>query len=133
MRLEVEIFSGIAPPTEVLSRMAASKSSQPAAKSQKPASSTTQAEGAASKLKTEILGNAGFGANQVPLTPVEESGTLSMLPQDHPAAQGFAQAPAEYNDAPPSYEDAIASDLAPVNAPRPHYAPPPAAEDSTPP
>ena len=38
-------------------------------------------------------------------------------------------APPMYGDAPPSYEDAIASDLPPIDAPRPNYAPPPPVED----
>jgi len=33
-----------------------------------------------------------------------------------------------YEEPPPSYEDAVASDLPPVDGPRPDYAPPPAPE-----
>jgi len=47
-----------------------------------------------------------------------------------PARPGYAVPPPEpYDEAPPSYEDAIAADLPPVDAPRPDYAPPPVGED----
>jgi len=69
-----------------------------------------------------------FGANQVPPTPVE-SGLAG--PSSMPAVPGASaeQQPPMYDDAPPSYEDAIATNLPPVDAPRPEYAPPPAGED----
>ena len=38
--------------------------------------------------------------------------------------------PPMYSEAPPSYEDAVAIDLAPVDAPRPDYAPPAVTEDN---
>lgn len=62
----------------------------------------------------ETQSQAGFGLNQVPYE-VEDAPPPSNLP--------------EYGDAPPSYEDAIASDVPPVMAPRPQYAPPPPGED----
>lgn len=80
----------------------------------------------ASKLRTEGRLDSGFGANQIPPTPIEAEG--SSAPQ-FPARPGVASAEEIYGDAPPSYEDAIASDLPPVVAPRPTYAPPPASED----
>jgi hypothetical protein len=75
------------------------------------------------KLKAE--GRYGSVAT-VPETPIEPP------PHDFPAREGTAVPPpqAGYDDAPPSYEDAIASDLPPVNAPRPEYAPPAAGEDT---
>lgn len=65
----------------------------------------------------------------IPPTPVDDAG-----PSYHPSVpmrDGRPTGPDEprYDDAPPSYEDAIASDLPPVDAPRPNYAPPPPADD----
>lgn len=62
----------------------------------------------------------------VPETPIEGPS------HEFPARQGMAMPPQQqppYDDAPPSYEDAIATDLAPVDVPRPNYQPPPVAED----
>ena len=79
----------------------------------------------AEKLQTE--GHKASVAS-VPPTPVEATDPLRAT--DFPARQGTVeQQPPMYIDAPPSYEDAIASDLPPVDAPRPDYAPPPAGED----
>lgn len=75
----------------------------------------------------------GFGANQVPPTPPEGPTPPAMPPRkgvnEGAAASGSATEPQTYNDAPPSYEDAVANDVGPVNAPRPEYAPPPPRED----
>jgi hypothetical protein len=72
----------------------------------------------ADKLEMEARRNSGFGMNQVPIDIEEEQ------PQQH-----LNDSAPEYGDAPPSYEDAIASDLPPVRAQRPQYAPPPMGED----
>ena len=42
--------------------------------------------------------------------------------------QDSAAPPPMYDEPPPSYEDTIASDLPPVDGPRPDYAPPPVPE-----
>jgi hypothetical protein len=44
------------------------------------------------------------------------------------AQQESAAPPPMYEEPPPSYEDAIASDIPPVDGPRPDYAPPPLPE-----
>ncbi|SMY18958.1 unnamed protein product [Zymoseptoria tritici ST99CH_1A5] len=101
LRLDTQVFSGIAPPPEVLARMAAASSSTP----------TTNPINA--KLRAEGRQDPDFGANTVPYTPVEGMG----------GGEELGEAP------PPSYEDAIAEDAAPVRAPRPVYVPPVAVED----
>ncbi|EME46644.1 hypothetical protein DOTSEDRAFT_70604 [Dothistroma septosporum NZE10] len=114
LRLDTAVYSGIAPPPEVLARMAEARQR----KGEDPM---------ASKLRTEGRLDSDFGANQIPPTPTEAEG--SSAPQ-FIARPGVASAEEIYGDVPPpSYEDAIASDLPPVVAPRPTYAPPPASED----
>ena len=76
------------------------------------------------KLQTEGHKPADF---DVPPTPMEGPGFVGNV--ELPAREGNAQPPPMYSDAPPSYEDAIASNLPPVDAPRPDYAPPPPGED----
>jgi hypothetical protein len=84
-----------------------------------------------SKLQAEGRQDPDFGANTVPYTPVEGMGASG---HDWPGT-GSAGLPVQpgaedYGDAPPpSYEDAIALDAAPVRAPRPAYVPPPPVED----
>lgn len=74
-------------------------------------------------VKDKLAAEAG---NSVPPTPIDAP-TDGYLPA---AQQGSSSQPEQpYNDAPPSYEDAIASSLPPVDARRPDYAPPPAGED----
>ena len=116
LRLDVQVFSGIAPPRELLEAIAEAKASM-------RRTSTTTSDGVREKLQTEAhKASVSF----VPPTPMETSG-----PTEFPARQGTAQ-PAElpvYSEAPPSYEDAIATNLPPVNAQRPDYAPPASGED----
>lgn len=61
----------------------------------------------------------------VPATPTEKPDPSAAAA----AASNLTPQPLMYGDAPPSYEDAVADDMAPINAPRPDYAPPPVAED----
>lgn len=75
------------------------------------------------KLAAEAAGRDA--AYAIPPTPIDAP-TDGYLPA---ARQGILQPEQAYSDAPPSYEDAIASDLPPVDARRPEYAPPPAGED----
>ena len=80
------------------------------------------------KLKTEGRMPSDFGAGQVPPTPMDEAGPSMKEPPPRPGLAVEADPPA-YSEAPPSYEDAIAVSLPPVDAPRPEYVPPAAAED----
>jgi len=64
--------------------------------------------------------------SSVPPTPIDPTGLDDK--NDLPAQQGSLQTEESYADAPPSYEDAIASKLQPVDGMRrPDYAPPAAA------
>jgi hypothetical protein len=65
------------------------------------------------KLKAE---QGKSSAMPVPETPME--GPSTNLPAREGAKTGSQQ---PYDDAPPSYEDAIATDLTPVDGPRPNY------------
>jgi hypothetical protein len=84
-----------------------------------PAGTAVVTPALADKLDMEARRNSGFGMNQVPIDIEEEQ----------PQQQHFNDSAPDYGDAPPSYEDAIASDLPPVQAPRPQYAPPPTGDD----
>lgn len=109
LRLDVLVYSGIAPPAEVLARLKETKLPT----HRKPTNPV------ADKLAAERQ-DSEFGQNQVPPTPVE-----GVAGPAYPFREGLP----EYADAPPSYEDAIASDVPPVAAPRPEYVPPPHQED----
>ncbi|KAK5156450.1 hypothetical protein LTR04_005626 [Oleoguttula sp. CCFEE 6159] len=110
LRLPVQIFSGIAPPPALLAAMANAHSGihsvPPPPFPPRPASFP-------SKQSTEAQ------------SPVQR---LSLDTQAH-QQQGTSQTPQPYEDAPPSYEDAIAQDMPPVDGPRSDYAPPPAEPD----
>lgn len=129
LRLEVQVYSGIAPPPEVLQRMAEARSGKQTAGSaantpNTPHEANTQAMD--EKLKTEGRQSSVAGpSSSVPPTPSQPNAP------EMPARPGQPVPPHEpdYGDAPPSYEDAIASDMPSVDAPRPDYAPPPTGED----
>ena len=122
LRLDVQVFSGIEPPPELLRAMADAKG-DPNKRPQRP-QVNTQAHN--EKLRME---GHDHHTQAVPPTPMDSAGPSQ--PPSIPARYGQPTGPDEprYNDAPPSYEDAIASDLPPVDAPRPNYAPPPPSED----
>lgn len=120
MRLDTLIYSGIAPPAEIIERMAAARATQPPRSSAaRPSSNATAVD---EKLRTE--------GRKPPMAAGPSSSTDPSAPPI-PARPGQvpAQEPPDYSEAPPSYEDAIAAELAPLDAPRPDYAPPPVAED----
>lgn len=92
IRMPVEIFSGIAPPPQLLEQMA----NRPAAQS-------------------------GPGYNIRPPASVSRPSprpphTFAPRPSDH-----IEPSPSDPNEAPPSYEDAMADDLAPIDGPRREY------------
>jgi hypothetical protein len=101
LRMPVKVYSGIAPPQALLDAMAAVKL-QPS-----PTKTTPQPPWPAS---SEQPGPA-----------------MPPRPEGEPIP---ADAGAVYDDAPPSYEDAIADNLAPVDGPRREYHPPDASTSS---
>jgi hypothetical protein len=119
LRLDATVFSGIAPPPQLLEAMAQARADV----KRKPIINTINTKDA---LDEKLKAEEGQGSvNAVPETPIEGPS------YDTPARQGTAlpSQPPIYDDAPPSYEDAVASSMPPVDARRPEYAPPPAEED----
>lgn len=112
LRHPVQLFSGIAPSAELLQAMGkpsfANGGSAPTVPPRKPAKS----------------GSTPY----VPPTPNNGEGTTSQLPPQGGIPQ---DAPPMYSEAPPSYEDAVADQLPPVDGgeTRPQYAPPMSGED----
>ncbi|KXT01916.1 hypothetical protein AC578_2558 [Pseudocercospora eumusae] len=115
LRLDTLVYSGIAPPPEVVARMADTK----------PGIRRKSTNPMHDKLRRDGRQNSDFGANQIPPTPIETPGSMSPA---WPAQAGPSKLP-QYDDAPPSYEDAIAQHAPPVTGVRPQYVPPPPVED----
>ena len=118
--MDAQVYSGIAPPPELLDAMAEARANI----KRKPTTDATS--NPIDKLKTEGRKDS---TSSVPPTPIEGPDSFDTIA--FPAQQGSSvvQEPPDYTDAPPSYEDAIATNLAPVNAHRPDYAPPASVED----
>ncbi|KAK5678645.1 hypothetical protein LTS10_009089 [Elasticomyces elasticus] len=118
-RLDVEVLSGIKPSEALLEAVARGKGT---AGRVRPGTSAPIVD----KLRTEgRMPNSGAG--QAMPTPIDEAGPSR--PPEPPAEAAGDVLPPSYSEAPPSYEDAIATDLPPIDAPRPNYAPPAAVED----
>lgn len=94
LRMPVQVYSGIEPPQQLLDQMANRPNPQ-------------QASYIASNLRPP-----GFlsGSSRPPAQPQPQSDHIEPSPSDIPDV------------APPSYEDAMADDLAPVDGPRRDYA-----------
>lgn len=102
LRLPVKVYSGIAPPKSLLDAMAA---------------------GVSSTLPSKNPHQMAH-AQQAAATPVTPSSAV-----EPPAPYGLhGPADSGFEDAPPSYEDAIAQGMAPIEGPRRDYAPPPFSE-----
>ncbi|KAI7675073.1 hypothetical protein KC322_g15541, partial [Hortaea werneckii] len=111
LRLSTMVYSGIAPPTEVLEAMAQAKTNggrttnTPA----KPQANASDPVDEKTRLETQ---HSDFGANQVPPTPVDSpdpSGRPAVPPRKAvPGASAAESTEPAFEDAPPSYEDAIA-------------------------
>lgn len=115
LRLDVEVYSGIAPPPQLLKAMSGARDAgRPTPKTNR----ATSANGRPPVARPVSLGKLPSGASAGSPRPGSSGKTI------------FSQPLPEYFQAPPSYEDAIAADMRPVDAPRPNYAPPPAGEDN---
>ncbi|KAK5121308.1 hypothetical protein LTR85_005474 [Meristemomyces frigidus] len=112
LRLDAMVYSGIAPPPELLEAMAEARAN---------IRRTSAAGPASEKIRMETRRMSGFGANQVPPTPIDEADPSgpSGMPASRPGMTTEEQLPPAYSEAPPSYEDAVATNLRPLNAPRP--------------
>ena len=95
LRHNVQVFSGIKPPDELLRRLAASKNS-------------TRPEHPAPRPTTQAPVPAPAAAAAPAYRPPVEDQALQDV----------------YNDPPPSYEDAMADNILPVGGPRAGYRPP---------
>ncbi|KAJ5734124.1 hypothetical protein N7493_002910 [Penicillium malachiteum] len=99
LRMPVKVFSGIAPPQALLDAMAAASLQQ-----------------APPKINPSPTWPADNRSDNPPPMPPRPSGPVTAaVPADSSAA---------YDDAPPSYEDAMAENLSPVDGPRREYHPP---------
>ena len=91
------------------------------------------AEARASVRRTSTIKISNAMSEKLQMEDRKQSTTSTpTIPLEAPGSVGTAdrpQNPPQYSDAPPSYEDAIAMEFPPVDAPRPDYAPPPAPED----
>lgn len=129
LRLNAQIFSGITPPPQLLEAMAEARAAvkQP---SRKNSSRKSSVPGKPTLIgPTDSQASLQFGAGQVPPTPIDTPGPTGTQ-QLPPRPGATSEDPPMYADAPPSYEDAIATSLPPINAARPEYVPPTAGEDT---
>ncbi|RMZ89466.1 hypothetical protein DV736_g3305, partial [Chaetothyriales sp. CBS 134916] len=103
LRMAVKVYSGIRPPPELLGRMA----SRPQGQHVAPIFPRTN---------QQMPSNEYHPNPDMPSTPTHEHSA-------QPALMGSQLAPQPDipDEAPPSYEDAMAEDLAPVDGPRRHY------------
>lgn len=108
LRLPVEVYSGITPPQELLDAMA-----------------RTQGHPTLSPSNPNRTGVPP----RKPLASGVAPGLGASSSASRPADYDNGDAPPVYSEAPPSYEDAIGQDFAPVHGVQRGYAPPAAAED----
>lgn len=112
LRLPVQVFSGIAPPPKLLELMANNPRPQPTPVALFPRPKESKATYSPSDTS-------------MPSTPLQEPTTPLTEINSYPAPVGTYtnQQPSDYQDEapPPSYEDAMADEMAPVDGPRRDY------------
>lgn len=114
LRLPVKIYSGIAPPPELLHRLAGSHGEGLEGLATQAANAPSLSPGVNSKLHPQSPSN---------LNPAQSPGPpLSGAPSPF-SSSGRPPNPLDDEDdtAPPSYEDAMADEIAPVDGPRREY------------
>ncbi|KAF1812149.1 hypothetical protein P152DRAFT_473873 [Eremomyces bilateralis CBS 781.70] len=135
LRLPVKVFSGIRPPAALLQAMQTD--------TMKPQPTTTwPIEKPSLHVEPPKTHTIPPGASSLtvpgpssPTTPITPGGPFHQVPPQPGAPLPPQRRPvpdpnAQYDEAPPpSYEDAIAQDLPPIDGPRPDYAPPPPNQD----
>lgn len=110
LRLPVKVYSGIAPPQALLE-----------------AALTGDAGKVTSPVVSNLSPNNKPPVSQTPTTPTAVP-PPPFQGQPVPPVQHMGGPEAPYDDAPPSYEDAIGQDLPPINGYRGSYQPPPVPE-----
>ncbi|KAF9886416.1 hypothetical protein FE257_011448 [Aspergillus nanangensis] len=113
LRMPIKVYSGIAPPQALLDAMAATGRVKPTVTPPMP---------------TRPIENA-HERPPMPPRPTTESAEPPAF--DVPAAPVPVSAEETYDDAPPSYEDAMAETLSPVDGPRREYNPPDASSSGS--
>jgi hypothetical protein len=108
LRLPVKVFSGIKPPAALLQAMASGDQNL------KPGLPSVPAT---------LHADPGPAIPHTPVDPPSFSG--NQFPPQQGAPNAPPAAASGFEDAPPSYEDAIAQDLPPINGYRGEYQPPP--------
>lgn len=101
LRLPVQVYSGVAPPAQLLRAM--TQGAQP--------------PGTARPSEAKVDKAPASQTSQTPHTPIQDYGSF-------PAPAGTIVPPPpdfDPDDVPPSYEDAMAEDIAPVDGPRRDY------------
>ncbi len=98
LRMPIQVYSGIAPPRALLEQMAT-----------RPARPAAQSPYTASNLPPPNPVNRPAAGPSRPSAPQPPSDHVEPSPSDIP------------DEAPPSYEDAMADDLAPIDGPRRDY------------
>ncbi|KAG2419798.1 hypothetical protein HFD88_004594 [Aspergillus terreus] len=107
LRMPVKVYSGIAPPQALLDAMAATGRVKPTVPPPMPKRSTED------------------GDERPPMPPRPSTGLAGPSgPAGHSLHPVPVSAEETYDDAPPSYEDAMAETLSPVDGPRREYNPP---------
>lgn len=97
--LPVQVYSGVAPPAELLRAMAAQNPFHP--------------------VNIAAVANGAAKIAPTPPTPVTPTHEQSVFPAQ--LGSVASPRPLEEDDAPPSYEDAIAEEIGPVDGPRRNY------------
>lgn len=110
LRLPVKVYSGIAPPPALLKGNGSTYATS-------PAESLSPLQPIPGQAADQKFSGPSASTRPQPSFPYPEPASQN---QQRPASQ-----PADYEDAPPSYEDAIAQDLPPIDGPRRNYEPPP--------
>lgn len=122
IRLDVEVYSGIRPPPQLLEAVAQAQNEPGPSYRPQRINSMPGINMAQSAQNASSTGPHPHSSPVTPLRPLPSSQGQYAPPPGRPSSHlnSAGMAPnGNLDDLPPSYEDAIASDLAPVDGPRP--------------
>lgn len=126
LRYPVEVYSGIAPPAALVEAMATKRQvplRKPVRQATSPRPEKTPAFSAPLHLQTDV-GAASSSGTAIPPTSQIGPSTPIATPTESSTPQ-YRPLPAGEEEPPPSYEDAVASDMPAVTGPRGDYQQPP--------